>query len=188
MAIQRGLAPAHPSLADGGYLGWTSTTEQDGVVRTMAQVRDLHRVFFPGPMMRKRAPVLLHSCPSCWLMLLQLFRGSSPIPPIKLLYHARRYHQSLDLTIIWVSESCTALNDFISCPIFCSFWLFPHATFGHWSLGLFLHVTFGMLTWVISRQTFTPLQSVMHKLYLSSPFSQPRVIKNAIYNLSVTRS
>lgn len=138
--------------------------------------------------MRERAPVLLHSCPSCWLVFFQLFRGSAPIPPIKLLCYARRYHQSLGLTIIWVSESCAALNDFVSCPIFCSFWLFPHATFGHWSLGLFFHVTFGTLTSVVSRQTFTPLQSVMHKLYLSSPFSQPRVIKTAKCNFSVTRS
>lgn len=41
---------------------------------------------------------------------------------------------------------------------------------------------------VISRQTFTPLQSVVHILYLSSPFSQPRAIKTDIHNLSVTRS
>lgn len=44
VALQRGLPPALPSLADGGFLGWASTTEQDGVVLTMVQIRDQHGV------------------------------------------------------------------------------------------------------------------------------------------------
>lgn len=44
VAIQRSPAPALPSLAHGGYLGWASTTEQHGVALTMVQVRDQHEV------------------------------------------------------------------------------------------------------------------------------------------------
>lgn len=45
--MQRGLAPALPALADGGYSDWASTTEEDGVVLTMVLVRDQHGVLSP---------------------------------------------------------------------------------------------------------------------------------------------
>lgn len=126
--------------------------------------------FCPSSNNKEKSPVLLQSCQSCWLMFFQIFGGSSTSPLPKLLYHAKWCHWSLGLSITWVPESNTALNYFISCPIFCSWWLLPHFTFGYWSLGLFLYITFGILLSVTSRQTFTPPPSVTLKVYLSSPF------------------